>query len=104
MGLLGDRWSFSGATRSMLGFGIAGFGHMGLDFSPGPKYERGLYGRWPGDGGYPERLLPLFVTWPGPNGAEPMSLTSASVKDSRRRGNHRGFQGPGQEQRKLGRI
>lgn len=56
---------------------LPGFSHMCLDFWPVKmgRSDRGglLWGRWPRANGYPGDPEPAFLTWPGPNGAEPMT-------------------------------
>ena len=56
---------------------LPGFSHLCLDFWPVKlgRADRGglLWGRWPRANGYPGDPEPAFLTWPGPNGAEPMT-------------------------------
>jgi hypothetical protein len=60
---------------------LPGFAYGTLDFWPviktGSEPARWLFGRWPRDGGYPGDPFPYFLTWPGPNGAEPMTIYEA---------------------------
>lgn len=70
----------SAASARLLG--LPGFGHAGLDYwrinpRPGGQYPGVLWGRWPRAGGYPGDPSPSYLTWPGPNGAEPMASYQA---------------------------
>ena len=60
---------------------LPGFSHMGLDLWPSlgqpGRSGRPIYGQYPRSGGYPGAPEPYFITWPGPNGAEPMTAYEA---------------------------
>ncbi|HET6427869.1 MAG TPA: glycoside hydrolase domain-containing protein [Phycisphaerae bacterium] len=60
---------------------LPGFSHLCLDFWPVKegRRDRGglLWGRWPRANGYPGDPEPAYLTWPGPDGAEPMTAYEA---------------------------
>jgi len=61
--------------------GLPGFSHACLDFWPCPQGRRRrgglLYGRWPRASNYPGDPEPTWLTWPGPDGAEPLTAFEA---------------------------
>ena len=62
---------------------LPGFGSLGLDFwDMGVKKTTEdkrpyLWGRWPRASNYPGALSPQYITWPGPDGAEPVTTFEA---------------------------
>ena len=59
---------------------LPGFGYLGLDYwnvnikKEGTEDRRPyVWGRWPRASNYPGALSPQYVTWPGPEGAEPVT-------------------------------
>ncbi|MCG3179135.1 MAG: hypothetical protein BIFFINMI_01466 [Phycisphaerae bacterium] len=60
---------------------LPGFTHLCLDFWPVKqgRRDRGglLWGRWPRAGNYPGDPEPTWLTWPAPDGAEPVAAFHA---------------------------
>jgi hypothetical protein len=62
---------------------LPGFGYVGLDFwNVGIKRVSEdrrpyIWGRWPRASNYPGALSPQYITWPGPDGAEPVTSFQA---------------------------
>jgi len=73
----GGTWAFRTFPEWSLYSRQRGFGHMGLDYWPGlipssGRYGSALFGRWPNAKPYPGVLMPPSLTYPGPQGAEPL--------------------------------
>jgi len=62
---------------------LPGFGYLGLDYWPVPGVNKNenrtgnCWGRWPRASYYPGPLSPMFLTWPGPDGPEPITIFQA---------------------------
>jgi hypothetical protein len=62
---------------------LPGFGYLGLDYwnvgikKNGEDRRPYVWGRWPRASNYPGALSPQYVTWPGPDGAEPVTSYQA---------------------------
>jgi hypothetical protein len=69
--------SFAAASRFLH---TPGFGYLGLDYwlLPGSTVPWGVaFGRWQRAGAYPGELSPQYITWAGPDGAEPLTIYQA---------------------------